>query len=65
MHHVTEFCHLTGRGLGPWSEQYGVAIHQDFKHFKINDTQNKNYENILFRHCLHTISNIRKYIYQT
>ena len=47
MHHVTEFCHLTGRGLGPCSEQSGEAIYHDFKQtwkrFKINHTQNKNH----------------------
>ena len=26
MHHVTEFCHLTGVGLEPWSEQCREVI---------------------------------------
>ena len=45
MHHVTEFCRHTRRGLGPGSEQSSEAIQNDFKQtwkrFKINDTQNK------------------------
>ena len=29
--HVAEFCTMTGRGLGPWSEQTGESVHHDFK----------------------------------
>ena len=47
MHHVTKFYHLTGRGLGPWSEKSIDAIYHKFKktwkRFKITNTQNKNY----------------------
>ena len=47
MHHAQDFCTLTGRGLGPWSEQASKSIHHDFKqtwqHFKINDTNNELY----------------------
>lgn len=56
MHHITDFCHLTGRGLGPWSEQTSEAIHHDFnqtwKRFKINGTKNKNYG----KHFLQAVS---------
>ena len=56
MHHVSEFCHLTGRGLGPWSEQTGEAIHHDFKQtwkrFTIKDTQCENYG----KHILQAVS---------
>ena len=56
MHHVTKFCHLTSRGVGPWSEQSSEAIHHDFKQtwkrFKINNTQNKNYG----KHFLQAVS---------
>ena len=30
VYHVGEFCLLTGRGVGPWSEQTGESIHHDF-----------------------------------
>ena len=30
MHHVGEFCSMTGRGLAPWSEQAGESVHHDF-----------------------------------
>ena len=47
MHHVTEFCHLTGVGLEPCSEECREVIQHDFrqtcKGFNINDTQSKNY----------------------
>ena len=56
MHHVSEFCRLTGRGLGPWSEQTGEAIHHDFKQrwkrFTIKDTQCENYG----KHILQAVS---------
>ena len=29
--HIIEFCKVTGRGLGPWSEQTGESVTQDFK----------------------------------
>ena len=47
VHHLQEFCALTGRGLGPWSEQASESIHHDFKQtwqrFKINDTDDELY----------------------
>ena len=43
MHHVGEFCAITGCGLGPWSEQCGESVHHDFnetwKRFKVNDVE--------------------------
>ena len=29
--HVSEFCDITGRGLGPWNEQAGESVHCDLK----------------------------------
>ena len=29
--HIIEFCKVTGRGLGPWSEQTGESVTHDFK----------------------------------
>ena len=47
MHHISEFCEKTGRGLGPWSEQASESIHHDFKQtwqrFKINKTDHELY----------------------
>jgi hypothetical protein len=40
-YHVSEFCTMTDKGLGPWSEQTSESIHHDFaetwKRFKIKD----------------------------
>ena len=40
--HIAEFCEMTGRGLGPWSEQTGESVHHDFKEtwkrYKVNNT---------------------------
>ena len=53
IYHISEFCELTGRGLGPWSEQAGESVHCDFKktawsNFKVNDEENEHYgENLL------------------
>ena len=42
---MQEFCALTGKGLGPCSEQVSESIHHGFKQtwqrFKINDTDNE------------------------
>ena len=47
MHHISEFCEKTGRGLGLWSEQASESIHHDFKQtwqrFKINKTDHELY----------------------
>ena len=41
MYHIAELCQMTGRGLGPWSEQAGESVHHDFnetwKQFQVND----------------------------
>ena len=29
--HIIEFCKITGRGPGPWSEQTGESVHHDFE----------------------------------
>ena len=46
-HHVSEFCDLTKKGLGSWSEQASESIHHDFKQtwgrFKINKTDHEHY----------------------
>ena len=52
IYHIPEFCELTGRGLGPWSEQTGESLHHDFKgmwqRYKVNDEKNPMYgENLL------------------
>ena len=53
MHHAQEFCTLTGRGLGPWSEQASISIHHDFKQawqsFEINDAGNELYDEHLLK----------------
>ena len=44
IHHIPEFCSLTGRGLAPWSEQAGESVHHDFNQmwekFKIKHVEN-------------------------
>lgn len=52
MYHIEEFCEITGRGLGPWSEQSGESVHHDFKktwsRFLVNGTDREIYgENLL------------------
>ena len=52
VHHVSEFCELTRRGLGAWSEQASESVHHDFKknweRFRINETDHELYgENLL------------------
>ena len=43
--HVTEFCLMTGQGLGPWSEQTGESVHHDFKqiwkNYKVNNIERR------------------------
>ena len=34
IHHVGEFCVMTGRGLGPWSEQTGESVHLENVHLE-------------------------------
>ena len=56
MYHVEEFCNLSGRGLGPWSEQAGESVHHDFKNtwsrFMVNDIDRDIYgENLLKAVC--------------
>ena len=47
MHYAQEFCALTSRGLGPWSEQASWSIYHDFKQtwqrYEISDTDNELY----------------------
>ena len=56
MHHVQEFCALTGRGFGPWSEEASESIYHDFKQtwqrFKMNDTDNELYGEHLLKAVL-------------
>ena len=51
--HVAEFCLLTGKGLGPWSEQAGESVHHDFKqtwkNYKVNDVERDIYSENLLR----------------
>lgn len=52
-YHVPEFCRLTGRGLGPWSEQASEAAHHDFlatwSRFKVRSLEHPEFQNRLFR----------------
>ena len=47
MFHVEEFCSMTGRGLGPWSEQTSESLHREFtkcwENFLIKDSDNPRY----------------------
>ena len=51
--HVAEFCSFTGRGLAPWSEQTGEALHHDFaktwENFFVRDMENPVYADHLLR----------------
>ena len=62
MHHISEFCKKTRRGLGPWSEQASESIHHDFKQtwqrFKINSTDHELYAENLLKAVQHTIANM-------
>ena len=53
MHHVDDFCEMTGRGLGSWSEQTGESVHHDinetWKKFKINDVERPVYAEHLLK----------------
>ena len=53
IYHIPEFCEMTGRGLGPWSEQTGESVHSDFnkmwKLFKVNKEDTKMYGDSLLR----------------
>ena len=51
MYHVAEFCIMTGRGLGPWSEQTGESVHHDFK-----ETGMRNNVNDIERQLLKAVS---------
>ena len=56
MFHIAEFCTITGRGLGPWSEQSGESVQHDFKgtwnSSIVNDTNRDIYgENLLKAVC--------------
>ena len=46
--HIIEFCKITGRVLGTWSEQTGGIVQHDFKEtwkrYKVNDTDREIYE---------------------
>ena len=46
--HAQEFCELTGKGLGPWSEQTSESSHQEFnkcwQNYIVKDQQNPLYE---------------------
>ena len=47
MYHVEEFCSLTEKGLGAWSEQTSESLHHEFKKcwgkFFVKDTDNPAY----------------------
>ena len=58
MYHIAEFCQMTGRGLGPWSEQAGESVHHDFnetwKRFQVNDIKHHLYgEQLLKAVCMY------------
>ena len=56
MHHVVEFCELTGRGLAPWSQQTGESLHHDFKQIW-EKFQFKDFEHPLYgEHLLRAVS---------
>ena len=47
MFHVEEFCSMTGKGLGPWSEQTSESLHREFTkcwdNFLVKDSDNPRY----------------------
>ena len=51
--HIEEFCSLTHRGLAPWSEQAGEAMHHDFSEmwddFKVKNMENPIYPDHLLQ----------------
>ena len=52
MFHIAEFCLMTGRGLGPWSEQTRESVHHDlketWKRYKVSKVDRSIYgENLL------------------
>ena len=50
---VIEFCKITGRVLGTWSEQTGEIVQRDFKEtwkgYKVKDTDREIYEENLLK----------------
>ena len=53
MFHIAEFCLMTGRGLGLWSEQTRESVHHVFKEtwkrYKVNEVDRSIYkENFFF-----------------
>ena len=46
--HIIDFCKITGRVLGTWSEQTGEIVQREFKEtwkrYKVNDTDREIYE---------------------
>ena len=53
IYHIEEFCSLTHRGLAPWSEQTGEAMHYDFTElwdsFKVKSMDNPKYPHHLLQ----------------
>lgn len=53
MYHISEFCMMTQRGLGAWSEQCGESVHHDFnetwQRFKVNDVERSIYADNLLK----------------
>ena len=46
-HHISEFCDVVKKGLGPWSEQTSESLHSDFKklwqNYKVRDNDHQQY----------------------
>ena len=67
MFHIIEFCLMTGRELGPWSEETGKSVHHDFKEiwkrYKVNKVDCSIYgENLLKAVSVYNSQHIRSSI---
>ena len=52
-YHIQEVCDITGRGLGPWSEQTSESLHQEFnkcwEKYLVKDQKNPMYQQRLLQ----------------